>query len=396
VLAKVTIIADDLTGALDVAGPFASRGQPTFVVVNDEGCPPEQFAGAAVVSIHSASRHLPAVDAAQRIRDIVARLCTPAGEICIKKIDSTLRGNVAAETLAAMHALGRANAIIVPAFPAQGRTVAGGMVHVDGVPLPRTGFARDALSPPPLVPLDQVFRAAAHQAQVERVGPDGPFELARPGEDLRVFVVDSATDADLVRTVQALDGRLGQCLLVGSAGIAAAVASACLAQAAHLERPRAVGQVLVTVGSRAEQSARQVAALAAHPGAQLFSAPNGEVDGEALLRSSASTLILLATAGAGGEAGDAHEVARLLAGSAVRVLRNRPVEALVATGGDTAVAILEALGRRALQVVGDLLPGIPYCRLDLDGRHLWLVTKAGGFGNSETLVQVVERLRAAA
>ena len=209
-----------------MAGPFASRGQPTFVVVKDEGCPPEQFAGAAVVSINSASRHLAPAEAAARVRSIVERLCTPAGEICIKKIDSTLRGNVAAETLAAMHALGRANAIIVPAFPAQGRTVVGGMVHVNGVPLPQTGFARDALSPPPLAPLDQVFRAAARQAQVELVAPDGPFELVRPGEGLRVFVVDSATETDLLRTVQALDGRLGHCLLVGSAGIAGAVAQA--------------------------------------------------------------------------------------------------------------------------------------------------------------------------
>ena len=88
-----------------------------------------------------------------------------------------------------------------------------------------------------------------------------------------------------------------------------------------------------------------------------------------------------------------EQVARTLARSAVRVLRNRPVEALVATGGDTAVAILEALGRRALQVVGDLLPGIPYCRLDLDGRRLWLVTKAGGFGTPDTLIEIVRRLR---
>lgn len=393
-MANVTIIADDLTGALDVAGPFASRGQPTFVVVQHHGCPSEQFAGAAVVSINSASRHLPAADAEERIRGIVAGLCTPAGEICIKKIDSTLRGNVAAETLAAMHALGRANAIVAPAFPAQGRTVAGGMVHVDGVPLPRTGFARDALSPPPLAPLDQVFRAVAPHAQVELAGPDGPFELARPGESLRVFVVDSATDADLVRTVEALNGRLGHCLLVGSAGIAKAAARVALPPSRSPERPHAAGRILVTVGSRAEQSARQVAALAARPGAQLFSAPNGEADRDALLGSSATTLILQATAG--DIPGEAQEVARLLASAAVDILRHRPIEALVATGGDTAVAILEALGRRALQVVGDLLPGIPYCRLDLDGKPLWLVTKAGGFGNAETLVEIVERLRAAA
>lgn len=390
---KVQIIADDLTGALDVAGPFASRGQPTFVVVKDEGCAPDQFSSAAVVSINSATRHLAPADAAARVRSIVERLCTPAAEICIKKIDSTLRGNVATEALAAMHALGRANAIVAPAFPAQGRTVAGGVVHVNGVPLPQTGFARDALSPPPLAPLDQVFRAAAHQAQVELVAADGPFELARSGDGMRVFVVDSATESDLARTIQVLNGRLGHCVLVGSAGIASAVAGVCLPRSGTPERPRAGGKILVTVGSRAEQSARQVAKLAAQAGVELFTAPNGEANGDALVRSRAETLILLASAGAGGRDGDAEHVARMLASNAVRVLRNPQVEALVATGGDTAVAILEGLGRRALQVMGDLLPGIPYCRLDLDGRRLWLVTKAGGFGTPETLMEIVHRLR---
>ena len=389
---KVQIIADDLTGALDVAGPFAARGQPTFVVVKDEGCAPDQFAGAAVVSINSASRHLPAADAAARVRGIVERLCTPAGEICIKKIDSTLRGNVAAETLAAMHALGRSNAIIVPAFPAQGRTVLGGMVHVKGVPLPQTGFARDALSPPPLVPLDRVFRAAAHEAQVEVVAPAGPFELARPGEGLRVFVVDSASDADLLRTVEVLNGRLGHCLLVGSAGIAGS-ASVCLPQLQAPERPRAAGRVLVVVGSRAEQSAQQVAALAEQPGVQVVPAPNGEVEADLLRQSRADTVVLRSTAGVDGREGDAQRVAALLASNTVRVLRGQPVDALVATGGDTAVAILELLGRRVLQVMGELLPGIPYCRFELDGRRLWLVTKAGGFGTRETMIEIVRRLR---
>ena len=83
----------------------------------------------------------------------------------------------------------------------------------------------------------------------------------------------------------------------------------------------------------------------------------------------------------------------MLASAAVHVLRGRAVEALVATGGDTAVAILEALGRRALQVMGDLLPGIPYCRLDVDGRRLWLVARPSGSGIVDALIEIVERLR---
>jgi uncharacterized protein YgbK (DUF1537 family) len=69
-------------------------------------------------------------------------------------------------------------------------------------------------------------------------------------------------------------------------------------------------------------------------------------------------------------------------------------QTLVATGGDTAIAVLRASGCAALEVMGDLMPGIPYARLSLDGRPLWLITKAGGFGDSETFVAVAHRLRA--
>ncbi len=390
---KVTIIADDLTGALDVAGPFASRGHVTWVIADEAQCEPSRFLGAEVVSINSASRHLSAAVAADCVRRIARRLCVPKGEILIKKVDSTVRGNVAAETLAAMDATGRPNAIVALAFPAQGRTVVGGMVHVKGVPLPLTGFARDALSPPPLEPLDAVFRAAAPEARVTLVPPAGPFDLAERGQGQRIFVVDSQADDDLQRTVRALGTRLADCALVGSAGIAAAVAQACMPSGPARERPRVTGQVLIAVGSRAEQSALQVAALSHEPGVQVFDAPNGRLEAAAALSAQAPTIVLKATAGAGGQEGDADDVAALLASHVARLLRGRPVGALVATGGDTAIAILHALAQAALEVMGDLLPGIPYCRLEVDGRQVWLITKAGGFGTRDTLVEVVRLLQ---
>jgi uncharacterized protein YgbK (DUF1537 family) len=393
---RVAILADDLTGTLDVAGPFAAHGHATWAVVNTRACTREAFDGAEVVSVNCASRHLPAAEAAGVVRDAIERLCPPQAGILIKKIDSTLRGNVVAETMAVLAASGRPNAVVAPAFPAQGRTVLRGMVHVTGVPLAQTGFARDALSPPPLEPLHRVFRAAAPDAHVENVVPAGPFMLARRGEATRVFVVDGQSDADLLSTVRALQRGLRDCVLVGSAGIAAAVAQVCLARGSAPARPRVSGQVLIAVGSRAEQSAAQVAALQRQPGVTLLDAPNGRLADAAWMRTDAPTLVLRATPGADGKEGDADEVAALLAQAAVRMLRSRPIAALLATGGDTALAILDALARPALQVMGDLLPGIPYCRLDLGGRTLWLLTKAGGFGTRDTLVEVLTLLRASA
>jgi uncharacterized protein YgbK (DUF1537 family) len=390
---KVAIIADDLTGAMDVAGPFAARGQPTWVVVSDQTCTPEQLQGAVVVSINTASRHLPAEQAAQRVQHAARRLLSPDTGITIKKIDSTLRGNVAAETLAMMEALGRPNAIVAPAFPGQGRTVRSGIVHVRGVPLAQTNFAHDALSPPPLAPLDQVFRLAAPRVRAACVPAAGPFQLAARPAEQTAYVVDTESDQDLRQTVRVLAGRLESCVLVGSAGIAAAVAEVCLEAGPRPEPPAVTNEVLVMVGSRAEQSIEQCAALAQQRGTALVLAPNGQLRDDHALSVAAQTLVVRAAPDAGGHDGDAEGVAAEMARNAVQLLGRRPVGALVATGGDTAVAILQALGRPALQVMGDLMPGIPYGRLQIGDRPVWLVTKAGGFGTREALCEIVARLR---
>jgi uncharacterized protein YgbK (DUF1537 family) len=301
---------------------------------------------------------------------------------------------VAAETLAMMDALACPNAIVAPAFPGQARTMRGGIVHVQGVPLAQTNFARDALSPPPLAPLDEVFRKAAPAMRAACVPPTGPFVLATHARERTASIVDSESDQDLRRTIRALEGRLGSCVLVGSAGIAAAVAEQCLEAGPHPERPRVTDEVLVMVGSRAEQSVEQSGALAQQGGVALVLAPDGHLENERAFTAQAQTVIVRAAAGAGGSEADAEAVATQMALNAVRLLQRRPVGALVATGGDTAVAILRALGQPALQVMGDLMPGIPYGRLQVGGRSIWLVTKAGGFGKRDAMCEIVARLRA--
>jgi uncharacterized protein YgbK (DUF1537 family) len=389
----VVIVADDLTGALDVAGPFANRGHSTWVVVDPGRADPLQLPAAEVVSVNVTSRHLPAAHAAALVHETLARVRPAAAPVLIKKIDSTLRGNVVAESLAALHASARRMLVVAPAFPAQGRTVSRGVVHVQGVPLAQTAFARDALSPPPLEPLDHVFRSAMPHALVRVVPPHGPFDL--PGTDGRphVYVVDTTTDGDLRATAAALRPVLGDCVFVGSAGIARAIAHEVLTDRPRPPRPAVTGPVLVVVGSRAEQSAQQVAALAGRADVALFEAPNGRLADDALLSDARPVVVLRATKGPGGP-GEAGEVARALAAATVRVLEARPIRAVLATGGDTAIAILDALRIASLRVMGDVLPGIPYACIESRQRALWLVTKAGGFGAASTMDDLVNQLRA--
>jgi uncharacterized protein YgbK (DUF1537 family) len=142
---RLIIVADDLTGAMDVAGPLAARGMSTWAVASVGGCTRATLPAAEVVSINADSRHLSEERAAQRVRSVVRDLIDPDCEILIKKIDSTLRGNVVVETLAMLEASGRSAAVVAPAFPRQGRTVVEGAVQVHGVALKDTNFARNTM-----------------------------------------------------------------------------------------------------------------------------------------------------------------------------------------------------------------------------------------------------------
>jgi uncharacterized protein YgbK (DUF1537 family) len=390
---RVIIVADDLTGAMDVAGPLAARGLNTLAVASVDGCTPQHLAGAEVVSINADSRHLSAQAAADRVRAILRELIHPDAEILIKKIDSTLRGNVVAETLAMLETSKRRAAVVVPAFPAQGRTVVDGIVHVKGVPLKDTNFARDALSPPPLDALDVLFAQADPKAQVCRVAAGTAVSIV-PTAGRQIFALDSTSDTDLRDSVRALSGQLKDALLVGSAGIAEAVAEVCFPRSASAaSTPMVAGRLLFVVGSRAQQSAQQVTALMEAGDAQTIAAPNGRVDIEAATRTAADIVVLKATADAEGREGDAAAVARGLADGVAELLQRRPFAAMVATGGDTAIAILQRLSQPALRVMGNLLPGIPFSRIKAGSGDLWFVTKAGGFGSGDTFVSIAERLR---
>src|SRR5947199_3828861 len=130
------IIADDLTGAADCASAFAGRGFDAVVSLDGIDCE------ASVLSVDADSRHLPARAAAARQVTIQTAYWRP-GMRLYKKIDSTLRGQPAAELAAQLSAWGRRSlpaplAIVAPAFPATGRVTLDGRILLRELPLEQT------------------------------------------------------------------------------------------------------------------------------------------------------------------------------------------------------------------------------------------------------------------
>src|SRR4051794_12801076 len=213
---RIAVIADDLTGAADTGVQLARAGHRTAVAFSAE------HADLDAVVVDTDSRGLPADEAAARVCAAARQLA--GAPILMKKVDSTLRGPLAAEIGAALEASGRTVAVVAPAFPATGRTTVGGVQLVDGEPVHRTRFARDPVHP-------------VREADLVKLLPG-----AR--------VHDASSEEDLERVVRSV-GDPSSVLWVGSGGLAAALAAVYPGDHAADEPDEqpAGGPVLVVVGS---------------------------------------------------------------------------------------------------------------------------------------------------
>lgn len=134
----IVIIADDLTGAAELAGAATRVGLRAEVHTRFQ-----VDAHADVVAIDADTRSLPQAQAAQSTRDIATAVAAANPEWVYKKCDSVLRGSVLAEIRAVMTATGHARALLIPANPARGRVIRNGRYFVNGESLERTSFAHD-------------------------------------------------------------------------------------------------------------------------------------------------------------------------------------------------------------------------------------------------------------
>lgn len=324
------VAADDRTGAFEVAALFAAVAGPTLVAVG------EPITGPCVVDI--ATRALSVDDAAARAATMEA---TPSGWSA-HKIDSTLRGQWAAE-LRARQAAGGRRLVVLPAWPALGRTCVGGVVHVHGSPVGNV--------------VEQMHDAAlVHDAAALRAW------LAGGG---RSVVCDIPDEAALLAAAAVLAEADADVLVAGPAGPLGAVFTARSGARQRATLPSIDQPVLVVRGSANQVSVDQARRLQA---------------------SGAAVTVVTAPLLADGVDLDVA-VAEALADEARIVADSLQPRTVVLIGGDTAAAFL---GDAPRLVGGSVAPGMPYSFDALGGGPL-VVTKAGGFGPPDALVSLLSR-----
>lgn len=410
-------IADDFTGASDVASTLVRGGMRTVQLVGvPAGTPPP--CDAAVVALKS--RSVPAAEAveqslralgwlrAQGCRQIVFKYCST--------FDSTPQGNIGpvAEALAAE--LGVRGVVVCPSFPENGRTLYAGHLFVGERLLSESGMEHHPLNP--MTDPDirrwlslQVTGTVGHvgHATVRRGAEEVRAALAAAaGEGTVLAVVDAVSDEDLTAIgVACRDAPL----ITGGSGVARQLPGN-LVEMGLLRRSRsgfggARGPAAVLSGSCSPVTMRQVAAHAArHPVVAV------DVDGVMAGRVDASTLtghlvrdredrpLLFSTAPADavralqeryGRERVAHRLDRLFADVARRLV-GAGFERLVVAGGETSGAVVAALGVEAMEVGPEIDPGVP--ALGVPGRDapLALALKSGNFGGDDLFDRAIDAL----
>ena len=411
--ARLLIVGDDLSGTADCAVTCANVGLDSVVVLGVQA--DAALAEADVLALDADTRAL-GPDEAARINAAACR-ANLAGRKLYKKIDSTLRGNVAVE-IAALAGAGMA--IVAPAFPAAGRTTVQGRQFVFGVPVEESEVWRN----------EQIAGRADLVAMLAQAGMKvalldlatlhlGVEEvrariLACQAEGCQALVCDSQSEADLACIAQASAAVTGL-YWVGSAGLAkplvralhaAPVASAVSAKpglsASH------AGGVLAIVGSMSSVSHAQAQELKQRAGAALAAF---EIDAAALLdplsdrartlarqvaqtlRDGRSVLVALGQDQRAAVA-DGARLARQLAAHLGPVAQH--AAGLIATGGETARAMLANMGVQHLKIIAEIDTGVPLMQALHQGRAFPVVTKAGGFGQPDTLYRAWRQLHDAA
>jgi uncharacterized protein YgbK (DUF1537 family) len=408
-------IADDLTGATDVALMLQSAGMRTLQAV---GVPDAGAAGDAdAVVVALKARTIGAADAvAQSLAAHAWLLARGARQILFKycsTFDSTDAGNIGPVADALLDACGADFTVACPAFPTNKRTVYAGHLFV-GEQLLSDSPMKDH----PLTPMRDANLVRVLGRQTRRKVGLVPLATVRLGAeamreafaDLRrsghaYAIVDAVADADLLALGAACRGMP---LVTGGSGIAMGLPGAfgVLASAAPA-LPRLEGSAAVISGSCSAQTNAQVAHWSASKAAfrvdPLRLAAGEDVAGQAVEwaapRLASGPVLIYATAppeevraaqarvGAA-EAGDLVE--RALA-QVAQGLVARGVRKLVVAGGETSGAVVKALGVRLLAIGPQIDPGVPWT-FSTDEPRLALALKSGNFGAIDLFTRALDLL----
>lgn len=397
---QILVIADDFTGANDAGVSFACAGLRVDVAFE------LPWRGRTdVLVVNSDSRAYGPQDAAERVGSLARDSGASRVPLLVKKVDSTLRGNLGAELEALMAAAGRTRAIVAPAQPKAGRTTEQGQCLIHGVPVSQTEFASDPKTPVIDADIGSLIQAQSALTCRSLSVTDCIEQLpAWQASDAQVWVVDARSDAELERLAASLLQQPEPPLIVGSAGICDALATRYAAPASRC--------LLAIIGSMSEIAQQQIAVATRNPRVETLFIDTEKVLSDAttdyvataasILRSGKHCLIYTCADRQARHRIEemclrhrldrsqlGEKISRYLGALARDIVQIVTPDALYLSGGDVAIAAARALGASGFHITDRVAQCVPYGHFTGGCWAKPVMTKAGGFGDSATLSQVL-------
>ena len=423
----VGIIADDLTGANDTALQFHLRGASTQILLSDS-VEPLNVLGTQTWAIPTESRNVTPCEAYEKVKQATQRFIDVLKpDYFYKKIDSTVRGNIAIESLGILETLDWDAVVVIPAFPQEGRTTVGGYHLLKGVPIERTEMARDPHSPIFESHLPTLFKSQLPEDCHDLIGTislstvmkgAGPIlmklnELINEGKKL--IIADSVSTTDIEQLVLAITKSDSKILPAGTAAAAKAFSTIWFPEDASEEIQKTLPELpkLVISGSATQITAEQIERLE-NSGEFVGKLQSISLDMFAVLEGVKNELVEAIVAGLSQDnivmvhtshlmktfdgfsneslraeltkADLANVITDFLAELTRQVIAKKEL-LLITLGGETSYKCCAAINAEQLQLIDQVAPAIA---LSMDHNAQWIVTKSGNLGGPNTLIDILK------
>lgn len=409
---KLLIIADDFTGALDTGVHYAERGAVTKIVVKKE---PDFHKvieqGVEVLVLNVESRHLDAGKAYEIVYDIVSKAQKAGISLIYKKTDSGLRGNIDSELTAMLEASGETFLPFIPAFPEMNRVTVGGVQYVDGLKLEDSIYGRDPFEPSRVSYIPDLFQSSRVRARVfsEEQWPDGQTRLQTPV----VGIFDAQTQEDLEQIANRLMKENRLTIAAGCSGFASALVDVLGLGRKEKRSYELPARLFVACGSVNAISREQLDFAQEHGFCRMTIHPEkhlkeGYLESEAgrkwldrlryYYKKEKCCILDTATENIKGSSEKQNiQLTRAQVGNLVGKVMKSLLECdvdntILIVGGDTLLEFFECMDCDEIIPVSELKPGLVLSRMCLKSKQRWVISKSGGFGNRELLVELSEKI----
>lgn len=405
ILDRYLIVADDFTGANDTGVQLKRRGIYTNVVFSSELVNTDSSS----LVIDTESRGLSGKEAYNKVRNILNEVDFSSFKYVVKKVDSTLRGNIAWEVKAVDDAYKSELVIFAPALPDLKRTTVGGIHMLNNVPITSTEMAKDPKKPVKEDNIKEILKEV-YSEKITHVALDkvqsGKISLSGS----RVFTFDAVTNSHMRNIIKAGIDAGKKVLWIGTAAMADNL----------LEIEKGTDPALAVVASLSSVTRNQIK-YAENNGITLVKVPvyyiidkkvdpKVYIDEVVKLLKEGKDVILLSSASydpeeyaktieTGNNRGMSNEyislfTQNLMGDMSKRILEKSKVSGVFLTGGDTAIGFFDKVESLGSSIVGEIGIGIPLMKLvggSFEG--LKVVTKAGAFGKEDAITYAVRKLK---